>query len=217
MSRSPSLAWVGALCALAVGCQDDIRTEFPEGLEPLEDNRVPAPAGGAPLEQLVTRRGEDGHKWVHGRGTLLAAPGQIWALAKDGDRVASTCDTDRHTITLGVEPQYEFGFKIHYEVDDIVNVAWDELWRYGTITGTPAEPGLAMIRYQKVFGSDFINLLQGSVQILATADPGQTEIQMVEHLDALGGSADQMEASMRRRFELLAAAAHGTPPPTCVR
>jgi hypothetical protein len=213
MGERPLL--VAVLAALAVGCQDDIVTEFPDGLEPLEDNVAPAIVGADPLEQLVTRQGEDGYRWVHARGVILAAPATIWALTKDGERMASVCDTDRHTITLGPEPQYEFGFEIHYEVDEIVTVAWDELWRYGTIAGTPAEPTLAMIRYQKVFGSDFITLLEGSIQVLAREDPGQTELQFIEHLDAFGGSADQMAASMRRRFALLAAAAHGTAPPGC--
>lgn len=204
-----------ALWALVGACQDDITTEFPDGLEPLEDNKLPAIAAGAPLEVLVTKRGEDGFKWVHGRGVIQAAPGAVWALAKDGERMAATCDTDRHAITLGVEPQYEFGFAIHYEVDEVVTVAWDERWRYGTITGTPAAPTLAMIRYQKVFGSDFITTLEGSVQLVARPDPGEVEVQFIEHLDAFGGSADQMEGSMKRRFALLVAAAHGQPVPPC--
>ena len=203
------------VAALAAGCQDNITTEFPEGLEPLEDNDAPPISGGAALEHLVTVRGEDGHKWVHGRGVLRATPGTIWALAKDGELMASICNTDRHAFQVGIEPQYEYGFEIHYEVDEIVTVAWDERWRYGTITGTPAEPSRAMIRYQKVFGSDFINVLEGSIQLLGRTDPAQTELQFVEHLDAFGGSADQMEASMRRRFASLAAAAHGDPAPGC--
>lgn len=203
------------LSALAGGCQDDIVTEFPPGLEPLEDNKVPAISGANPVEQLVVKRGEDGYKWVHARGVLLAPPSTIWPLTKDAERMASVCDTDRHSIQVGTEPQYEYGFAIHYEVDEIVTVAWDELWRYGTIDGSPSDPVRAMIRYQKVFGSDFINLLEGSTQLFARADPGQTEVELIEHLDAFGGSADQMEASMQRRFASLAAAAHGTAPPRC--
>ena len=176
---------------------------------------MPAISGATPAEQLVTKRGEDGYKWVHARGVILAPPGIVWALAKDGERMASICDTDRHSIMLGPEPQYEYGFKIHYEVDEIVTVAWDELWRYGTVDGTPADPALAMVRYQKVFGSDFITTLEGSIQVIAREDPQQTELQFVEHLDAFGGSADQMEGSMKRRFADLAAAAHGEPEPGC--
>ena len=205
----------GLAVALAAGCQDDIATEFPDGLEPLEDNKNPEITGAAALEQLTTMRGEDGFKWVHGRGVIGAEPGAVWALAEDAERMASTCATDRHTIMVGTEPQYEFGFAIHYEVDQVVTVAWDELWRYGTITGTPAAPTRTMIRYQKVFGSDFINSLEGSIQLLARTDPGQTEVQFVEHLDAFGGSADDMEGAMRRRFTLLLEAAHGRPRPDC--
>lgn len=206
-----AIAVGAALC----GCQDDIVTEFPDGLEPLEDNRVPAITGANPVEQLTVMRGEDGYKWVHARGVLLAPPSVIWPLTKDAERLASVCNTDRHSIQVGTEPQYEYGFAIHYEVDEVVTVAWDEVWRYGTITGTPVDPARAMIRYQKVFGSDFITTLEGSIQILARTDPGQTEIELIEHLDAFGGSADQMEGSMRYRFGLFASAAHGTAPPRC--
>lgn len=216
MRESLLLAMLAAATALSAGgCQDDITTEFPAGLEPLEDNKVPEITGASPLEQLVTTRGEDGYKWVHARGVILAPPATLWAAAKDAERMASVCSTDRHTVTLGVEPQYEYGFKIHYEVDEIVTVAWDELWRFGTVDGTPAAPALAMVRYQKVFGSDFITTLEGSIELVARDDPQQTELQFIEHLDAFGGSADQMEASMKRRFALLAAVAHGTAPPGC--
>ncbi|HVV82376.1 MAG TPA: hypothetical protein VHE35_04825 [Kofleriaceae bacterium] len=210
-----SAALAVALAAGAAACQDDITTEFPDGLEPLEDNHVPELTGASPLEQLVTLRGEDGYKWVDGRGVILAPPGVVWAATKVPERMVDSCNTDRQTITVGPEPQYEYGFKVHYEVDEVVTVEWDELWRYGTITGTPSDPSLAMIRYQKVFGSDFITTLEGSIEIVARPDPDQTEIQMIEHLDAFGGTADQMESALKQQFALLVAAVHGNPPPSC--
>ena len=66
-------------------------------------------------------------------------------------------------------------------MDEIITVAWDELWRFGTVTGTPDAPELAMIRYQKVFGSDFITLIEGSI-LLRAAEAGHTELEFIEHL-----------------------------------
>lgn len=206
-----ALVVVTALAA----CQENVTTVFPDGLEPLEDNEAPVPQAGAGVEELLTVRDDGGDvKIVHGRGLILAPPGVVWAASKDPERLAAVCETDRHEAMIGVEPQYEFGWKIHYEVDEIITVAWDELWRFGTITGTPEAPALAMIRYQKVFGSDFITLLEGSIVIKA-ADDGQTLVEFIEHLSAFRGSFDQIEGSMNHRYRTLVEVAHGRVGPGC--
>jgi hypothetical protein len=206
-----ALVVVTALAA----CQENVTTVFPDGLEPLEDNEAPVPQAGSGVEELLTVRDDGGDvKIVHGRGLILAPPGVVWAASKDPERLAAVCETDRHEATIGVEPQYEFGWKIHYEVDEIITVAWDELWRFGTITGTPEAPELAMIRYQKVFGSDFITLLEGSIVIKA-ADGGHTLVEFIEHLSAFRGSFDQIEGSMSYRYRTLVEVAHGRVEPGC--
>lgn len=200
---------------VAAGCQDNVSTEFPEGLEPLEENGTPAPPGGPSSEELVLVSSDGEHKRVHGRGFIQASPAAVWAASKDPERVAADCDTTRHMATVGVEPEYEYGFQMHYEVDDILNVAWDELWRYGTIEGVASAPTFAIIRYQKVFGSDFITTLEGSAIFLATDVPERTELEFVEHLTALGGNVDNMKRSMQRRFDILSAVVHGRDIPAC--
>lgn len=212
MSRFVTVLYLAAAVA---ACQDNVDTQFPAGLEPLEDNSAPAPQGGATTEELVMVSGEGDHKWVHGRGYIQAAPGAVWAAAKDPEHMVADCATSRHMATVGVEPEYEYGFRVHYEVDDIVTVAWDELWRYGTVEGTVAAPSLAMIRYQKVYGSDFISLLEGSVMVLGTDQPERTEVELIEHLSALGGNVDNIKGSMQRRFDVLVEIAHGRPLPPC--
>ena len=205
-------AWVlAAALAATAGCQDDVTTVFPPGLEPLEDNRAPAPAG----EELITVQGGDGLKWVHGRGRVLGPPGLVWAASKEPAHVVADCETSRHAVTVGVEPQYEFGFRVHYEVDDLLTVKWDELWRYGTIEGTPDAPTLAIIRYQKVYGSDFITTLQGSTILRAGDGADVTEVELIEQLDALGGNHDNIKRSMIQRFAIMVALAHGRPIPPC--
>lgn len=197
------------LCVVAA-CQDDIRTEFPDGLEPLEDNRAPAVDGS----ETIRYDSADGDpKRLHGRGFVAAPPAVVWAASKAPERMAARCATTRHRFEVGVEPQYEYGFLMHYEVDEILTVEWDEHWRYGTIVGTPDDPELAIIRYQKTFGSDFISLIEGS--LLLVPAPGGTEVQLVEHLSAVRGSLDQMRGSMSRRYQMLRAVAHGEPEPGC--
>ncbi len=205
---------LGALLVVLIGCQDDVTSVFPDGLEPLEDNTAPALQSGGTVEGLLTSGTDGDPKVLHGRGLVLAPPGVVWAATKDPEHLAARCATDRHSAEVGVEPQYEVSWKLHYEVDEIITVAWDELWRFGTIDGTPDAPTLAIIRYQKVFGSDFISLIEGSIQIRA-ADGGHTELQFIEHLSAVRGSLAEMRGSMTQRYLTLVALAHGQPRPAC--
>jgi len=202
------------LVALAGACQDNITTEFPQGLEPLEANKAPLPADGS--ESLETVQGGDDLKWVHGRGFIHAPPADVWAATKNPEHLVATCATTSHTATVGGEAQYEYGFMVHYSVDNLVTVEWDEQWRYGTITGTPDAPELAIIRYQKIFGSEYIATLEGSVIVYATDDPGVSEVAYIEHLDALGGDHGNIRSSMAQRFANMRAIAHGEPLPGCL-
>jgi hypothetical protein len=200
---------------VAAGCQDNVSTEFPEGLEPLEENGAPQPPGGPSSEEITLISSDAEHKWVHGRGYIQVAPALVWAASKEPERMVADCDTTSHVATVGTEPDYEYGFEMHYYVDDVLDVEWDELWRYGTIEGTVEAPTFTIIRYQKVFGSDFITTLEGSAIFLATDVPDRTELQFIEHLTALGGNVDNMKRSMQHRFDTLLAVVHGRDIPAC--
>src|SRR5262249_2837012 len=128
----------------------DVTTMFPPGLEPLE----PSTAGLPPQPDTVAIvTGENSmFTFGHARGRVSAAPGAVWAALKEPAVVASRRQTDSWSYTLDESPLYEYEFTIHYEVDEILTVDWDEDWRYGTIQGTPESPQLAIIRWQKVFG-----------------------------------------------------------------
>ena len=72
-----------------------------------------------------------------------------------------------------------------------------------------------MIKHQKTQGSDFISVSQGTIQILATNDPGISELAFVEHLDAVSGGASDVLRGMQDNYGRLLALAHGLPSPTC--
>lgn len=203
-------------CAFQWGCGGNEATEFPAGLEPLEENSAPVHQGGGtyPTELSLVSGETLDWKFVHARGYLRAPAGDVWAALKEPTVVMDVTHTDRQTFVIGTEPDYEWSYQLSYAVDEFITVEWDEAWRLGTVEGSPAAPTLAMVRYQKIFGTTFIDLLEGS--ILITAVPGETditEVQFIEHLDAFSGGISDMSESMVIRFANMRAFARGEWPP----
>ena len=129
--------------------------------------------------------------------------------------MVARCSTDSQTIMPDTEPAYAFSFLVHYVVNNILTVEWDDQWRYGVITGEAPAVLLGMVRHQKIKGSDFITLSEGTVQVIATDDPAITELAFVEHLDAVMGSTGDLVAGMQANYDALVALAHGAPIPNC--
>lgn len=222
MSKCPDSAHCFATFGLASfvavvmsACQSDVSTPFPPGLEPLEMNRVPKQTGGPYAEQLRIASEENPYIKIYARGHVLVAPNVVWAAAKTPEVNVAACTTSEQTITPDSQPEYEFSFAVHYKVNNVLTVEWDDQWRFGTIDGTADAPSQAMIKHQKVQGSDFIRLSTGTIELSATDDPNVTELAFVEHLDAFGGGADDVRKGVRRHYGALAAVAHGQPIPPC--
>jgi hypothetical protein len=200
------VASVLLLCA----CQESITSEFPEGLEPIEDNRVAEQPDGPFNEELRTDSKEDDLIRVYARGFVLVSPAAMWTAAKSSAPNVSTCKTDEQHVTEANEPQYEYSFLVHYVVHDFLTVEWDDQWRFGTVNDS-----LAMIKHQKVQGSDFIRLSAGTIQVLATSDPNVSELAFVEHLDATAASVGDVVQGVRHNYDALVATAHGVSIPAC--
>jgi hypothetical protein len=209
------LSRIALALVLIAGCQDNVKTPFPPGLEPLEDNIVPAQQGGAYTEMLRTKSTDNGYLRVYGRGYVLVAPGTLWLASKSPDPNIAKCSTTEQMVTPGAEPQYEYSFVVHYVVRDVLTVEWDDNWRFGTVEGTPEAPTLAMTKHQKTQGSDLITLSEGTIMLDATDDPDVSELSFVEHLDAVGGGAGDVLKNMQHNYDSLVAAAHGTTLPAC--
>lgn len=192
------------------GCQDNITTPFPPGLEPLEDNVLPGLPDGPYDEVLRTASRSNDYIRVYGRGFVQVPLETLWQAAQAPEPNASECKTSSHSVMVGNEPQYDFSFLIHYIVDDILTVEWDDQWRFGLIS-----EDLGMIRHQKVQGSDFITLSEGTIQVLTTADPGVSELVFVEHLDAVMAGTGDVIAGIQHNYDALVAVAHGNPIPRC--
>ncbi|MBT8491543.1 MAG: hypothetical protein KJO07_00675 [Deltaproteobacteria bacterium] len=212
--------YLATLAALWSGCiiQGTETTPFPPGLEPPEDNTAPAPGaeGEYPEEaSIVTGTDEiDGqdYVWVHMRGYIHASAAEVWTIMQDPQVVADRRNTDRLDVTYDSEPDYEYSFEIHYFVDRILNVEWDENWRYGAIEGSFEEPLEGAIRFQKTFGTDFIDFIDGSMSV-RYIEEGITEIGMVEHVSALQESRSTSEGYARDVFNNVLAVSNGEPLP----
>ncbi|MGN6111324.1 MAG: hypothetical protein ACTHU0_39880 [Kofleriaceae bacterium] len=207
-----------ALLGLVLGvaaCQDNVSTPFPPGLEPFSDSDAPDALPQVAEEVLQHRSIKDNMIRVYGRGTVFASPAALWEASKRPELMIATCNTTRQVISPGTEPEYELTFMVHYVVEDILTVEWDDQWRGDVVLGTAEAPELVFIKHQKVQGSDFISLSEGSVQILDTDDPEVSELWFVEHLDAISGSADDVLQGMQQNYKALVAAVHGQPIPTC--
>ena len=211
MTRVVTLLLLGAVLT---GCQDDVTTPFPPGLEPLEDNPV-APDGDLTVEQLHTMPGSGGGVRVYGRGYVLAPPSHLWELTKQPLAMVAMCSTDEQHVTEANQPDYEYSFLVHYVVHNILTVEWDDQWRYGVILGTIDDVILGMIKHQKTQGSDFITVSEGTVQVLSTDDPEVSELAFVEHLDAISGGVADVTKGMQHNYDALVALAHGAPIPGC--
>lgn len=211
MLRSPLVGFLVAAALGGVGCQHDIHTEFPPGIEPLEPDPIPEQAAGPYAETLTLQADDTGYIHIYGRGYVLADPSAVWAAAKNPPAIIAVCSTDQQTITVGDEPQYEYSFEVGYTVQELVTVTWDDDWRFAVIDGSDADFDLAMIAHQKVDGSSFITTSEGTVTFSPPADgtPGVTELAYVEHLDSIGGDDAAVEENMRHSFNSIVSLVHG--------
>lgn len=210
-----------ALCALAsaglTGCNSDETSEFISGLEPLETCTAPAPDAkeGDPFPEevsFVTGANEE-FSWAHGRGFVHKPLAETWAAMRDPDTCVDRREVDEWTVEFGVEPEYDFSYAIHNTVNDIITVEFDISWRQGAVEGTVEAPELVGARFQKTFGTSFIELLSGSV-IARAKDESTTELEFVEHILATGKGADTALSYLRDYHASIVAKASGKPLPT---
>lgn len=205
-----------ALAALLLfGCQSNVHTPFPPGLEPLAANPVTlGPVSGA-AEALVTITSDSPYVKIFGKGYVRVPLATLWAAAKSPAPNIAKCSTDVQTTTEHDDPAYEYSFLVHYTVNNIVTVEWDDQWRFGTVEGTPDAPTLAMIRHQKTQGSSFITLSEGTIELDATDDPNVSTLSFVEYLDATSAGVADVLKGVQHNYDSLVAVAHGGTVPAC--
>jgi hypothetical protein len=206
---------VFALClAPSLGCPGNTTTEFPPGLAPLGENRAP-PIDGTdddphPERSSLVSGGGD-HDWAHARGFIKRPLLDVWAALCDPQVVYERRQTDRQEYMPQEDPAYDHLYIISYGIDGLITIEWDEEWRYGMVEGG-TEPSLALVRYQKIWGSEYLDLVEGSILVRAvTSDV--SEIEIIKNMKAFSKDEGDVKLMVSDMFEDVLAASHGLPTP----
>lgn len=200
----------------ALGCGGNSSSAFPEGLEPLETNQASWPAAkpGDPHPETISFKvgKADDWEWAHAKAYVHAPLAKTWAALRNPDACADRKSITSWTVTHDVESGYAYSYRIHNVVEDIVTVEFDNTWRHGVVDGTLSEPEQIAARYQKTWGSDYITLLRGSV-VARQTDDVTTELELIEHIDAMGQDYDTAKKTINNYFLSVVALAHDKPLP----
>lgn len=170
-----------------VGCQDDIATQFPAGLTPIEANTA-TPPPATPTddfpEVLSIHTGTDaGGAFLHAYAYVKAPIALVWTAFQDPNVVVDRRGITSFTTTYDVEPEYDVSFRCRYVIEDVVTVSFDLTWRESAVAGTVAAPTRVIVAYQKTWGSSFVRRMAGTIELLQIA-PDVTQIGWVMRLDA---------------------------------
>jgi len=206
-----------ALLALT-GCQHDVVTPFPAGLEPLATCTpgLPAARADGSVDESFNSDASDGDDgiWAHLCGYVDADVDSVWGALQDVDVV-----TDRRKVSSwelvsqGADPPYDVVFTLHDRVEDIMTVEYDLQWREGVWEEQDGVPSSVAVRWQKTDGTSFINVLEGSI-LVQQDDSGAVSMEVVEHLDAPFYQADAVQTYLQDLHGSVVAWVHGEPLPT---
>lgn len=220
MNGARGLPLVGLACALALpACFGDSVTVFPPGLEPLEQNTAPAPAGRRGDEQpeeivIVTGERPDGLAFGHARGYVKAPLALVWEALRHTDVNVDRRAVDEWTrVELeNADPNLSYNYLIQVVVRAIITARYEVTWRHGVAAGDPEEPEKVAIRWQKTFGLALIEVLEGSI-VLTQLDDELTEIEIVERLDAPQTDEDTVRQYLQDMFDEVVLYVRGHPLP----
>jgi hypothetical protein len=209
-----------ALVALFVGtgCFDNVTTEFPPGLEPWEDPNMappPDPVGADTTPEalsMVRSRWVGGAASVHARAYVHADVATTFAAVRHPLAGADRRESTTFTYEEGTDPSVPYSHSSHLTVPDIVTVEFELDWRSDVVEGTLEEPVITATRWQKVWGTSAISLLEGSI-VCRYVSEGVTEIEIQYHLDSIGGGYETVEKYLTDYYASILALAHDQPLP----
>ena len=196
--------WVLTACI----SNEVVQNEFPKILEPLEDIRVEPPQGEDYPEE-ITVGSEDGtdYAWAHARGYLHLSLEDAWTALRNDLVYVNQRDVTNYTVTEMDSDEYDYIFQVDNEVQDILPVEFTNEWRHVGHQNDKEEILDVVVRWQKIEGTDFIQLLEGSVEILPIdGEDSIVEIRIIEHLKAtLDQEANAVEfvTDMAERWRLV--------------
>lgn len=218
--RSVAIGAAVLLGAAVSGCFNfgPIDVEFPPGLEPLEENKVPKrtlkPGAPAPVELDMVFDGEGDFSWAHGRGWLDASMSRVWEVLQNPDVVVDRREVAEWSVTTGVEPEYDHSWRIHNVVKNpLATVSFHQTYRMAVVAGTEEDPEAIMIRAEMTAADNpFITAISDSLIVYRVFDD-VAEVELIRQRDSLMNSADGAVDYLRDVHASLRAAVAGEPLP----
>lgn len=196
------------------GCFSDEVTEFPPGLEPLAENQAPLlPVDACPDEVSIAEGERPEFLWIHARGCVPADLATTWAAMRDPDASVDRRQVDEWTVTPDTDPDYPFSYTLSIVVRRFITVEYDMAWRHGAVEGSTEEPEVVAARFQKVFGSEVIKLLEGSAVATPRGD-GTTELDLIYRLDGAIRDPSDIRGFVGDYHASVVALTRGEPLPT---
>jgi hypothetical protein len=204
------------LIAIALGCQSNITTAFPPGLQPIGTDNVPPPGGDggdAYPQTLSLQQGSDAtSNYVFATGYVDAPIANVWAAFKLPNVVVDRANVSSYTVTENVESGYDVSFLTAYTINNIVTVNFSVTWREGVVAGTEASPTQVSVVYEKTSGSSFVSLMEGSIQLISVS-PGVTELQFAQRMNATDTDSTNIASWTNEMFLSVIAQVNGQPLP----
>lgn len=217
MTRSLIARAVVVSALFALGCQSNVITPPPPGLEPLAENRAawPEAEGDDPHpEKISVSEGymDDGGVQAFARAFIHAPPAKVFASMKTPGVLVDRRQIDEWTVTMNVEPEYQVSFKTHNKAKRFITVEWDMLWRMGIVEGTEEDPESVFEVSRKVEGSSFVERAQHSI-VLRKVDDNTSSLEIVVQGKGTGIDPETMAVSATDMFNSLVAHVNGREPP----
>ena len=202
---------------LIVGCFGSEVTEFPDGLEPLDENTLEPPMGTEddpyPEEYVLEGSNAGRYDLILGRGYIHAPLAEVWAAYQDPAVGADRRTSPEWSSTPLEDDTYDASYVVHHVTHDIVTVEWDVTVRHGLVEGTPEQPETVAIRWQKTEGSTLISTIEGSLVLRSVGEGDITEIELAYHARATGAGIDTYVRYMQDVYDDALAVIHGEPLP----
>lgn len=224
--KSVVRAAIAAGLAGLAGCYGIEASAFPPGLEPWELNTAPLPAPTADdpcPEQLsfgenfsFSGTRPDGRSYranaVHAAGCIQQPMAVVWEAMQD-----PLVGKDHTTVNsfLVIEPPMPEECDGLYQSQinagpSPFTVDFRLCWRMGVAEGTEDAPTLVATRWQKVWGSSALSVMEGSLVARPfEGDPSVTVVQYQYHLNAVSSSHDTIRSYLSVIYGRLVDRAYG--------
>ncbi len=193
--------------------------ELPPG-STLSPDPAPAPGAdsGAYPETVSIQQGTSGdlgstgYNYVFATGYVDASINQVWAAFKIPNVVVDRHAISSYTVQENVEKGYDVSFLTAYTINNVLTVTYNLTWREGAVAGTESDPTHVSVVYEKTWGSSFVSLMTGSIQLVSVS-PTVTELQFVQRMNATDTDSGTIASWTNELFSSVVAQVHGKPLP----